>query len=104
VGLPALAISLRGDDEKSYAAAAFMRELVGELRAKQHLKPGLFLNVNFPAGECKVVRVTRLSTTAWALVRGYAALSPMTLDVTATQAIQALQGLDLQPAAASALK
>jgi len=31
-------------------------------------------------------------------------LTPMTLDVTATQAIEALQGLELQPAATSALK
>ncbi len=138
VGLAAMAVSMRGDDEKGYAAAAaFMRELVEKLRAKQLLKPGFFLNVNFPAGECKGVRVTRLSMTprpetferrvsprgrlyfwpvweqlkddeegtdVWALVRGYATLTPLVLDVTAPQAIEALQGLDLQPAATSALK
>jgi 5'-nucleotidase len=138
VGLPALAVSLRGDDEKDYAAAAaLVRRLVEQLRAQQLLKPGLFLNLNFPGGEWKGVRVARLSMTprpdtferrlgprgrlyfwpvweqlkddaqgtdVWALVRGYVTLTPMALDVTATQAIEALQGLDLQPAATSALK
>ncbi len=64
VGLPAIAASLRGDDEKDYVAAAgYVRQLVEQLRAKQLLKRGLFLNVNFPAGEWKGVRVTRLSMT-----------------------------------------
>jgi 5'-nucleotidase len=138
VGVPAIAVSLRGDVEKDYAAgAAYVRRLVEQLRAKKLLKPGFFLNLNFPGGEWKGVRVTRLSTTprpqgferrvspsgrlyfwpvweqlkddkegtdVWALVRGYVTLTPMTLDVTATPAIEALQGLDLQPAATSALK
>lgn len=62
VGLPAIAVSIRGEDEKDYAAAAaYIRQLVEELRSKQMLKPGLFLNVNVPAGERRGVRLTRLS-------------------------------------------
>ena len=61
-GLPAIAVSMGGNKEEDYAAtAAYIRELVKELRAKQMLKPGFFLNVNRPAGEVKGVRVTRLS-------------------------------------------
>ncbi len=64
MGLPAVAVSLRGDDDKDYAAAAqYLRELVPQLRARQLLRPGLFLNVNVPAGGWKGVRVTRLSMT-----------------------------------------
>jgi 5'/3'-nucleotidase len=64
VGLPAVAVSLRGDDVKDYAAAAdYIRQLVEQLRAKQLLRPGFFLNVNVPAGGWKGVRVTRLSMT-----------------------------------------
>jgi len=64
VGVPAIAVSIRGDDEKDYAAAAaYIRQLVEHLRAKQVLKPGFFLNVNVPAGERKGVRLTRLSMT-----------------------------------------
>ncbi len=62
VGVPAIAVSMQGDDRKDYAAtAAFMRELVKKLRAEQRIQPGLFLNVNAPAGETKGVRVARLS-------------------------------------------
>jgi 5'-nucleotidase len=138
VGLPAIAVSLRGDEEKDYAAAAvYVRRLVEQLRAKKLLKSGFFLNLNFPSGEWKGVRVTRLSMTprpetferrvspsgrlyfwpvweqlkddaegtdVWALVRGYATLTPMALDVTATQAMETLEGLDLQLAAKSGLK
>ena len=64
MGLPAIAVSLRGDDDKDYqAGATYIRQLVEQLRSKQLLKPGLFLNVNIPAGEPKGVRVTRLSMT-----------------------------------------
>jgi 5'/3'-nucleotidase len=64
VGIPALAISLRRDDRRDYAAgAAYVRHLVEQLRAKQLLRPGLFVNVNFPAGTPKGVRVTNLSMT-----------------------------------------
>jgi 5'-nucleotidase len=132
VGLPALAVSLRGDDEKDYAAAAaFVRRLAEQLRAQQLLKPGFFLNMNFPGGEWKGVRVARLSMTprpeaferrisprgriyfwpvweqlkddaegtdVWALVRGYVTLTPMALDVTARESMEALRTLDLQPA------
>lgn len=65
VGLPAIAVSMQGDEAKDYAAAAaYVRQLVEQLRAKQMLKPGLFLNVNAPAGPAKGVRVTRLSLRA----------------------------------------
>jgi len=62
VGLPAIAVSIRGNNDRDYArAAAFVRRLLEQLRAKHMLKPGLFLNVNVPAGEAKGVRVTHLS-------------------------------------------
>lgn len=62
VGLPAIAVSIRGDEKKDYEAAAdFVRQLVEKLRAKQLMKPGLFLNVNVPAGECRGVEWTSLS-------------------------------------------
>jgi 5'-nucleotidase len=61
-GIPAIAVSMQGNDERDYAAtAAFVRELVEQLRAEGRLVPGLFLNVNTPRGEAKGVRVTRLS-------------------------------------------
>jgi len=61
-GVPAIAVSMGGNKDEDYAAtAAYVRELVEQLRAKQMLKPGLLLNVNHPAGEVKGVRVTRLS-------------------------------------------
>lgn len=62
VGLPAIAVSIRGDDPETYAAAArFVRDLVEQLRARQMLKPGLFLNVNVPAGTRRGALLTRLS-------------------------------------------
>lgn len=62
VGIPAIAVSMGGNNEADYAAtAAFIRELVEDLRSKNMLKPGFFLNVNRPAGEVKGVRVTRMS-------------------------------------------
>lgn len=61
-GRPAIAVSMQGDDEKDYeATAAYVRKLLGELRARHLLKPGFFLNVNAPAGMTRGVRVTRLS-------------------------------------------
>jgi 5'-nucleotidase len=62
VGLPAIAVSIRGDGNKDYAAAAdFIRQLVSKLKEKQMIKPGLFLNVNVPAGGFKGVEWTTLS-------------------------------------------
>jgi 5'-nucleotidase len=62
VGLPAIAVSMQGNREEDYAAAAaYVRELVGQLRAAGAVRPGLFLNVNVPAGERKGVRLARLS-------------------------------------------
>lgn len=64
VGIPAIAVSMQGDAAEDYAAtAAFVRSLVEQLRAQGRLRPGLFLNVNAPAGERRGVRVTRQSTT-----------------------------------------
>ena len=135
VGLPAIAVSMRGDNDKDYAAAAaYVGQLVEQLRAKHLLKPGFFLNVNVPAGQRKGVRLTRLSmkprpeaferrvsprgrlyfwpvweqlkddeegTDVWAFVRGFITLSPMMLDVTAPQAMDALRPLEVQPAASA---
>ncbi len=62
-GIPAIAVSMGGDAEADYAAtAAAVREMIEQLRAKEMIKPGLFLNVNAPAGKTKGVLVTRLST------------------------------------------
>jgi 5'/3'-nucleotidase len=62
VGIPAIAVSIRGDDQRDYTAAArFVRDLIEQLRAQNQLKPDMFLNVNVPAGECKGVRLTHLS-------------------------------------------
>jgi len=62
VGLPAIAVSIRGDEPETYTAAAnFVRNLVEELRAKNALKPGLFLNVNVPVGPTQGARLTGLS-------------------------------------------
>ncbi len=131
VGLPAIAVSMRGNRDADYAAAAaYVRALVGRLRAEQALRPGLFLNVNVPAGAGKGARLTRLSirpthenyerrtsprgrvyfwsrwrpleddaegTDVWAFERGYITLTPMTLDVTDTQAIEALRSLEAEP-------
>jgi len=64
-GLPAIAVSMGGDNEADYAAtAAAVREMVEQLKAKDLIKPGLFLNVNAPAGKTKGVLVTRLSNKA----------------------------------------
>ncbi len=64
-GVAAIAVSNQGDDAKEHARTAeFVRELVGRLKAEGRIKPGLFLNVNAPAGEWKGVMVTRQSTTA----------------------------------------
>jgi len=61
-GIPAIAVSIRGDNRSDYAAAAvFIRELIEGLRRRDELKPGLLLNVNVPAGERKGVRSARLS-------------------------------------------
>lgn len=64
VGVPAIAVSMQGDAAEDYvAAAAFVRQLVEQLRAEGRLQPGLFLNVNVPAKERRGVRLTRQSTT-----------------------------------------
>jgi 5'-nucleotidase len=61
-GVPAIAVSMRGDEMKDYlATAAYIRRLITELRSQGLLKSGLFLNVNAPAGGFQGVRVTRLS-------------------------------------------
>ncbi len=65
VGLPAIAVSMRGNRQEDYAAAAaFVVGLVDQLQQKQALRPGLFLNVNVPAGERRGVRLARLSLLA----------------------------------------
>ncbi len=65
--IPAIAVSqqLRGSNRlEDYAAgAAYVRQLVEELRAQKRLQPGLFLNVNVPFGAAQGVRVTSANTT-----------------------------------------
>jgi 5'-nucleotidase len=62
VGIPAMAVSIRGDDPRDYAAAAsFVKELIGQLRKRSLLAPGLFLNINVPAGQRRGVRLASLS-------------------------------------------
>jgi 5'-nucleotidase len=64
-GIPAIAVSMGGDNEADYAAtAAAVRAMIERLREKKLLQPGLFLNVNAPAGQTKGVMVTRLSLKA----------------------------------------
>lgn len=64
-GLPTMAVSLGGNNSDDYkAAAAYVRRLVEQLQAQKLLRPGLFLNVNVPAGVArgiKGVRITKLS-------------------------------------------
>ncbi len=61
-GLPAIAISMQGNDKKDYAtAAAYARDLVQQLQERRLIQHGFFLNVNVPAGKPKGVRVSRLS-------------------------------------------
>ena len=62
VGLPAIAVSIRGDAPEDYAAAAaFIHRLVEQLHTNGQLRPGVFLNVNVPAGKREGVRWVRLS-------------------------------------------
>jgi len=62
VGIPAIAVSMDGNRDADYAAtAAYIRQLVEQLRTMKRLQPGLFLTVNAPAGERKGVMLTRLS-------------------------------------------
>jgi 5'-nucleotidase len=60
--IPAIAVSMGGNDPADFARTArYVRQLVEDLRAKNLLQPGFFLNVNAPRGGWKGVRVTRLS-------------------------------------------
>jgi len=62
MGIPAIAVSMEGNKDEDYArTAAYMRQLVEQLREKNLLKTGFFLNVNAPSGEYKGVMLTRLS-------------------------------------------
>ncbi len=61
-GLPALAVSLGGNDPAGYRIAAeFTRELIERLRAEHLLNSGMLLNVNVPLGDPRGVRVVRMS-------------------------------------------
>lgn len=61
-GIPAIAVSMAGNRPEDYTATAvFTRRLVDNLRARQMLKPGFFLNVNAPAGASRGAKVVRLS-------------------------------------------
>ena len=63
-GIPSIAVSMEGNKDEDYATtAAYMRQLVEQLRKANLLKQGMFLNVNAPSGERKGVMLTRLSRT-----------------------------------------
>ncbi|HEX9760013.1 MAG TPA: 5'/3'-nucleotidase SurE [Candidatus Acidoferrales bacterium] len=128
LGVPAIAVSARTASPADYEkSGAYIRQLIEQLRAQQMLKPGLFLNVNVPAGEIKGVKVTRLSVTpnhenyerrasprgrpyfwsrwrpldddaegtdVWAFARGYIAVTPMIVDVTAYKEMESFRGLE----------
>lgn len=65
LGIPAIAVSMEGNNPADYATAAvFIRELVKLLRTHRLLRPGLFLNVNIPPGWKHGVRIVRLSNKA----------------------------------------
>lgn len=62
IGIPAIAASIEGNKDEDYArTAAYLRQLVNQLREKKLLKTGFFLNVNAPSGEPKGVLLARLS-------------------------------------------
>jgi 5'-nucleotidase len=64
-GVAAFAVSMRGNDAADYQRTAeFVRDFIVQLRDGGRLKPGLFLNVNAPAGEPKGVLIARQSTKA----------------------------------------
>jgi 5'-nucleotidase len=61
-GIPAMAVSIAGNRSEDYAAtAAFTKRLVDDLRSRQMLKPGFFLNVNAPSAASRGAKVVRLS-------------------------------------------
>ncbi len=65
LGIPAIAVSMEGNKDEDYArTAAYIRQLVEQLREQKMLKAGLFLNVNAPSGEFRGVMLTRLSSKA----------------------------------------
>jgi 5'-nucleotidase len=62
VGIPSIAVSMEGNRAEDFAAAAtYARALVEQLRARNLLRPGLFLNVNTPSHPKGTV-LTRQST------------------------------------------
>ncbi len=61
LGIPSLAFSQEIGEGFSYQAGArFARRMVEEMLGNGGVEPGLLLNVNFPVGEFKGVRFTRL--------------------------------------------
>jgi len=66
IGIPAIASSL-AVEETNYAAAAQLVKRVAEAARKNGLRPGVFLNVNVPAGagrDIKGLRLTRQSASS----------------------------------------
>jgi len=63
--IPAIAVSLEGNDLEDYhAAAGFVRHFIERLRTEGRLRAPLLLNVNVPAGVARalpIIRVTRQS-------------------------------------------
>lgn len=65
LGIPAIAVSLGGNDWVDYhAAAGVMRHFIERLAREGRLRAPLLLNINFPAGVARaapVIRITRQS-------------------------------------------
>lgn len=66
LGIPSIAFSLdTSGEELHFALAAEWAVRIARMVAQRGLPKGVLLNVNFPAGVPKGIRVTRLSTHHW---------------------------------------
>ena len=62
LGLPAIAVSLQGNNKDDYkAAAVYIRQLVKNLASKKLLKSKLLLNINFPSSISKGIKGTKVT-------------------------------------------
>jgi 5'-nucleotidase len=61
-GIPAIASSLASSRDMDYAPAAQIVLRVARMVKERGLEPGVFLNVNVPAGSASAIRGTRVTT------------------------------------------
>ncbi len=62
LGIPAIAVSLQGDDKNDYKIASeYIRKLVEKLKSQNLLTDMLLLNVNFPNGVSNGIQGTRIT-------------------------------------------